>query len=331
MKRLITWFMSLSVMGGFGWHYLQEQTGIKLDLGKIVSSVSSSSSPSVTTSSNPSAPRAAPGETIRVASFNIQVFGEQKLDKPAVMNVLAHVVRMFDVVAIQEVRAKTQDVLPRFVSQINAEGGHYDFALGPRMGRSVSKEQYAFIFNTDTIDIDRESVYTVGDPQNLMQRAPMVAAFRARGPPPNEAFTFTLVDVHTEPDQAVHECDVMADVYRAVQNDGRREDDIIVLGDFNEDDHHIGRLGQLPYMLCTISGVPSNVRGTKLYDNIIFDSRATTEFTGRSGVLNLMSQFQLSMADALEVSDHNPVWAEFSVREGGRPGQMASGPAAPAR
>jgi len=44
--------------------------------------------------------------TISVASFNIQVFGTTKMGKPAVMKYLADVVRRFDVVAIQEVRAQ---------------------------------------------------------------------------------------------------------------------------------------------------------------------------------------------------------------------------------
>ena len=41
-------------------------------------------------------------DTIRIASFNIQVFGEHKLAKPAVMNVLARVMRNFDVIAVQD-------------------------------------------------------------------------------------------------------------------------------------------------------------------------------------------------------------------------------------
>src|SRR4051812_26051720 len=45
--------------------------------------------------------------TIRIGSFNIQVFGSSKLNNPRAMNVLAEVIRRFDVVAIQEVRAKT--------------------------------------------------------------------------------------------------------------------------------------------------------------------------------------------------------------------------------
>ena len=54
-----------------------------------------------------------------------------------------------------------------------------------------------------------------------------------------------------------------------------------------------------------------------MYDSIIFDGRATTEFTGRWGVVDLMQEFRLRRQAALEVSDHCPVWAEFSVYEGG--------------
>ena len=102
-----------------------------------------------------------PTGTLRIASFNIQVFGAAKLAKPAVMNVLADVVRQFDVVAIQEVRAKTDDILPRFVDLINSTGRHYDFVIGPRLGRSNSKEQYAFIFDTASVEVDRSALYTV--------------------------------------------------------------------------------------------------------------------------------------------------------------------------
>jgi deoxyribonuclease-1-like protein len=56
-----------------------------------------------------------------------------------------------------------------------------------------------------------------------------------------------------------------------------------------------------------------------MYDNLVFDSRATSEFTGRSGVLDLMVEYGLSKEQALEVSDHFPVWAEFSAFESGGP------------
>ncbi|HTQ37549.1 MAG TPA: endonuclease/exonuclease/phosphatase family protein [Pirellulales bacterium] len=261
--------------------------------------------------------------TLRLATFNIQVFGRTKLEKPEVMQVLAETVRKFDLVNIQEVRSNTDDILPRFIDLINSTGRHYDFVIGPRLGRTNSKEQYAMVFDTQTLEVDRSSIYTVNDKDDLFQRPPLVASFRARGPPPAQAFTFTLIDIHTEPDEAEAEINALAQVYRAVRNDGRGEDDIILMGDLNGDEKKFGLLKQIPNISWVISGVPTNTRGTKTYDNIIFDRTATVEFTGHAGVFDIMRQFNLTLNQALEVSDHFPVWAEFSAYEGGSPGRLA--------
>ncbi|MCO6454941.1 MAG: endonuclease/exonuclease/phosphatase family protein [Pirellulaceae bacterium] len=265
-------------------------------------------------------------ETIRIASFNIQVLGATKLGKPHVMDILARTVRQFDVVAIQEVRSRSQDVLPTFVDRINETGRHYDYVIGPRQGRTDSKEQFAFIFDRATIELDRLQTYSVEDPDDLLHRPPLVAAFRVRGPPAADAFTFTLVNVHTDPDEVDAELDLLDDVFRLIQNDGRGEDDIIMLGDFNADDQHLGELGQMTAVTCAILSTPTNTLGTAQYDNLIFCSQATREFTGRCGVFDFMRQYNLTLEQAQEISDHLPVWAEFTVREGGRLGQVASLP-----
>jgi deoxyribonuclease-1-like protein len=265
--------------------------------------------------------------TIKIATFNIQVFGRSKLAKPEVMRILAETIRKFDVVAIQEVRAET-DVVRPLVDLINSTGRHYDYVIGPRLGRTNSKEQYAFIFDAQTIEIDRGSVYTVSDPDDMFQRPPLVASFRARSPPPNEAFTFTLIDIHTEPAEAESEVNALAQIYRAVRNaprglHGETEDDVILLGDLNADEKKFGMLKQLPNIVWTISGIPTNTHGTKTYDNIIFNRAATVEFTGKAGVFDILRQNNLTMEQALDVSDHFPVWAEFSSYEGGRALQTA--------
>jgi endonuclease/exonuclease/phosphatase family metal-dependent hydrolase len=274
------------------------------------------------------------GGTIKIASFNIQVFGRSKIAQPSVMQVLCDVARRFDVIAIQEVRAREDDILPRFVAQLNqgisktatARERKYDFIIGPRLGRTTSKEQYAFVYDTATIETDRTAIYTVEDRNDLLHREPLVACFRARGPPPNEAFTFTLVNVHTDPDEVPQEVDALADVVRAVRGDGRGEDDILLLGDLNADEQRFGALARLPNVTWVISGVPTNTRGNKCYDNILFNRVATSEFTGVSGVVDLMREYQLTLDSALEVSDHLPIWAEFSTIEGGQPGRIATQP-----
>ena len=304
-KPLAGLAIALAAAGWFGYGRLPSELRQRLHL------------PGAGTHLSSAPPVARTGNAIRIASFNIQVFGEKKLDKPEVAERLARIVRYFDVVAVQEIRAKGQDLLPRFVAMINAEGAHYDYVLGPRLGRTNSKEQYAYIYDAASLECDRENVYTIDDPDDLLHREPLVAGFRVRGPPPEEAFTFTLIDIHTDPDEAQAELDVLDDVFRAVRNDGRGEDDIILLGDLNADDHHLGELGQLPYVTWVISGVPTNTHCSKLCDNILFDSRPTVEYLGQAGVFDLMGEFHIAMERALEISDHLPIWAEFSLREGG--------------
>lgn len=281
----------------------------------------------------PTTPVAAPngparqGDTIKIASFNIQVFGQSKLGKTHVMNLLARVARNFDVIAIQEIRSVQDDVMPRFLELINSEGRHYDYVVGPRLGRSNSKEQYAFIFDRDTIETDRAALYTVEDPDDILHREPLVGWFRTRGPNPSEAFTFSLVNIHTDPDEAQQEVNYLAQAYRMIRDgDGRGEDDVIILGDLNVDDRHLGQLGQISGITWAIAGQPTNVLRTAQYDNLVFHREATREYTGRSGVFDLVREFNIETKEALEISDHMPVWAEFRTIEGGQPGAVAARP-----
>lgn len=257
-------------------------------------------------------PPSATGDTITVASFNIQTFGHTKLQNPGVLEVLAGTVRRFDVVAIQEIRDIHTDVLPKFVDVINESGQRYDYLLGPALGRSHSKERYAFVYNTSRVQPDRDWVYTVDDPDDLFHREPLVARFQTRKAQP---FTFTLVNIHTDPDEAEQEVNALADVLAGLQQDESREDDVIVLGDLNADPRHFGRLARVPQIKWVIDGIPTNTRRTKTYDNVLFDEFMTAEFTGRAGVFDFAREFQLSPDAALAVSDHLPVWAEFRSEE----------------
>src|SRR5262245_49506328 len=106
----------LAVIGAVvGWFLLQQaQTGgwkgIKI--------------PGLTpvTSTQPPPPRG--NEAIRIASFNIQVFGETKVNNPEVMQVIVAILRNFDLIAIQEVRSISPDVLPQLIGLLNADGHH---------------------------------------------------------------------------------------------------------------------------------------------------------------------------------------------------------------
>jgi endonuclease/exonuclease/phosphatase family metal-dependent hydrolase len=256
-----------------------------------------------------------PTDAITICSFNIQVFGESKIAKPQVVDVLTKVVRKFDIVAIQEVRAKSDSVIPQFLSAINADGSRYQFVIGPRLGRTVSKEQYTFIYDSTRIEVDPSSVGTSPNPGDRLHRPPLHARFRVRANPPESGFSFWLVDTHTDPDEVSTEVNALADVFMEMKALRPDEDDVILMGDLNAGPPQFGKIKQIPGVGWAVSGVTTNTRRSKTYDNLIFDTRTTTEYTGRWGVLDLQNTFGLSIDKALEVSDHNPVWAAFRPLE----------------
>ena len=263
--------------------------------------------------------------TLRVASVNLRPLDQDKLGKAHVVGRLAELIRAFDVVAIQGIVARNQSPLVYLIEQVNAGGRYYDFATSAKVGAEPVQEYMALLFDRATVQIDRTTICLVEDPAGRIRHEPLVASFRARGPAESEAFTFTVISVDIDPSQASVELDLMDDVFRAVRDDGRGEDDIVLLGYVNADDQQLGQLAELPNITWAISGLPTTTRGTRLSQNLLFEARATNEFTGRSGVMDLMRQFNLSLRDAVEISDHLPVWAEFSVFEGGQAGHVVAG------
>jgi hypothetical protein len=264
--------------------------------------------------------------TLRIASVNLRPLDQQKLAKPHIVGRLVQILRAFDVVAIQGVIARNQSPLVFLVEQVNTDGLHYDFAVLPQVGTEPLEEYSALVFNRATVDIDRTTLCQVEDPARRFHHAPLMASFRARGPAPAEAFTFTIVSVDTDPNQATVEMQLLDDVYRAVRDDGRSEDDVILLGYLASADQPPAELIQIANMTPAVSSLPTTTRGTRLSENIFFDCRATNEFSGRSGVMDLIRQFNLAPREAVEVSDHLPVWAEFSIYEGGQAGHIAAQP-----
>ena len=152
----------------------------------------------------------------------------------------------------------------------------------------------------------------------------MVGKFQTLAPRP---FTLTLANIHTDPDEVKVEVDVLYDVYSSIRRyeyANFNEDDVLLLGDLNASPRQFGRLGGTPNLRTAITTQSTMVQGNNTNDNILMDGTQTLEFTGRSGVLSLAEAFRLSVPQALELSDHNPVWAEFTASEAQGLPQMAT-------
>ena len=250
-------------------------------------------------------------KNITIASFNIQIFGKAKISNPEIMNILAKIIRRYDVVAIQEVRSEEQNVIPALLKYANDGSVKYDYVISERLGRTGSKEQYAFVYNTKTVSLIPNSSYVVNDPNDVFEREPFVAYFRSRN------FDFKIANNHIKPEDVDAELRQLAVVINNIY-DSSTEKDVIVLGDMNADGAYFNE-NKLAAILPLWIQLIGNDKDTTVavsdntYDRMMTrDTTANVEYNGTSGVFRWDNEYGIADANFIKkVSDHYPVYAEF--------------------
>lgn len=259
------------------------------------------------------------GSAIRIATFDLNEFGGKQLDDEALLDRFCFASRPFDVIALQNIVSREAYIVPSLIDALRSRGFPFDGVVGERTGREPPGQQFAFLFRTDRVQLNRSSVYSVLDPDDLLTYEPLVASFRVLGPSPGEAFTFTLVNVRvsTSITEGEREREWLWQVWQAVLANGRGEDDVILLGNFGAAAAEIERNMPSKDLAMALVERSTDITGTAQPVNLLFSRRATKEFTGRSGVLDFVREFNLSLTEAQRLSHTLPTWAEFSQREGG--------------
>jgi hypothetical protein len=200
----------------------------------------------------------------------------------------------------------------QLVGRINEAGFNYELVMDPRN----AGVRQAILLDTNSLRLDASHWYTVDDPDDVMRNEPQVAWFRALAAPEHLAFTFSLVNIQVDGKRPDLELPYLAELFRAIRQDGRGEDDVIIAGDFNAGDRGLKQVETRGGLTWVISNTPTDTRQEVQFDNLVFSQLATTEFSGRGGVWDFMKRYNLRLDDALEVSTRMPVWAEFSIYEG---------------
>ncbi|MFH2111897.1 MAG: endonuclease/exonuclease/phosphatase family protein [Candidatus Bathyarchaeota archaeon] len=252
--------------------------------------------------------------TIRVAAFNIQIFGATKRGKPEVMEVLTRVAREFDVVLVQEIRDISGDTAPAYLAAINGlEGPAYAYVESPRLGRTSSKESYAYYWNTATVGLVEGSAYVYNDTLDIYEREPFIASFTAGG------FDFTLIGVHTKPEDARWEIGNLTIVASSVLAANPGERDIVILGDLNADGSYFDEDGPSPlktepYIWVTGNSLDTMTKTDWTYDRVVITDSSLHEYVdGSCTAFYFDSEYGLSGEIVTDVSDHYPVYAVFRV------------------
>ena len=253
-------------------------------------------------------------ETLCIGAFNIQVFGISKASKPEVMDVLVDIVRTYDIIAIQEIRDKSQTALPALVDLANSDGSQYDYVVSERLGRTTSKEQYAYIFNTQTVELtSTPKTYPEPSDTDPFHREPYISSFKVI----DGTFDATFIVIHTDPDEATDEINGLGAVVEYAQGSYPDEADFIVMGDLNADGSYYDEdgtstLSDSGYYWVIGDGMDTTTKSTDYtYDRIIITDSAVSDYTGDSGVYRFDVEYGLSVDETTAVSDHYPVYVEF--------------------
>ncbi len=251
-----------------------------------------------------------PAKTVTIATFNIQVFGKAKRAKPDVMAVLADVADEFDIMAVQEIRDASGDTPGVYLDLMNALGDEaHRMVVGPRLGRSRSKEQYVFYYDANIVDIVGEP-WTYPDPDDVFEREPFLAQFRVGD------FDFVLANIHVKPSDALAEIDALDEVHAwAVAQYG--DTDVVILGDLNADCSYFKEGTQrdvLDMNWITPTRLDTTVKNTDCtYDHFVISDSLLDEYTGSIGGYRFDTAHGLDQRAAAEVSDHYPVFAVFTA------------------
>lgn len=252
---------------------------------------------------------------ITVGAFNVQIFGTSKMSKEGIPEILVKIITRYDVILVQEVRDVSQTAIYDLLDKVNQTSeSTYNLILSDRLGRTTSKEQYAYFYRPSSLTPLSNYHYDDGDEpdEDLFQREPFLVRFQSV----SGNLDFALIGIHTDPGDAVLEIDGLTDVYTDMLS--RWNDyDAIILGDFNADCSYVSEADQAAIRLWTQTRFTwwidedsdTTTSSTDCaYDRIVTNSGLNPYIIANSaGVFRFDQVYGLSNEFTRDISDHYPV------------------------
>lgn len=256
---------------------------------------------------------------LKLAAFNVQTFGRRKMNSPGVPTILVKIILRYDVILIQEIRDSSGKAIVDLLSLVNkaSSRGQYDLEISPRLGRTFSKEQYAFLYRRDVLSVKKSYVYDDGqesEKNDTFEREPFIVHFKSTM---TNVTDFVLVAIHTSPSKAPQEINELANVYDDVIK-RLSITDVIILGDLNaacsymsDNDWRTNRLANDKRFHWLISDCvdTSLAGGHCAYDRFVAAGDAIVESIVESSAGSFEYDQVLGVKETMasKVSDHYPI------------------------
>ncbi|NXA41931.1 DNSL3 Deoxyribonuclease, partial [Eudromia elegans] len=266
---------------------------------------------------------------LKICSFNVRSFGEAKLARHEVLDVVVKVISRCDIMLLMEIKENNNRICPLLTERLNrwSKGpkGDYSYVVSKRLGRNTYKEQYAFLYRQNLVSVKQVYQYPDLQPgdEDAFSREPFVVWFLSPGAAVKE---FAVIPLHTTPETAVREIDELYDVYLDVKQRWKNKN-FIFMGDFNAGCSYVPkkqwqniRLRTRPEFVWLIGDQNDTTvrRSTSCpYDRIVVSGEALlgAVVPHSATVFDFQRAFRLSEEQALGVSDHFPV--EFELQPSG--------------
>ncbi|XP_055958287.1 deoxyribonuclease-1 [Patella vulgata] len=217
-------------------------------------------------------------EPLTLGAFNVKTFGKSKMSDSTKATRIAEITSRYDIMLLQEIRDSTGSSYRQLLSMMQAYG-NYSMSISERLGRSSYKEQYAFLYRSDKIQILDSYQYDDGDDDgtDVFEREPFCVLVH----PTNSCTSFGIIALHSKPTAAVSEIGALNDVRTAVESKWNIQD-VMIMGDLNAD--------------CTYASESSladkKIYGDKNYKWLIDWSQDTTTGTSQCAYDRIISRGQ---------------------------------------
>ncbi|CAE1326480.1 DNASE1 [Acanthosepion pharaonis] len=241
------------------------------------------------------------------------------------MRYIIKIIQRYDLILIQEIRDKSQTVMYKVLKQLEEAKTPYRKHISKRLGRTTSKEQYAFLYRIGS-GINLEDSFTFDDgseanKNDTFQREPFVARFSFKNLP----FKYiNFIAIHVEPNTAVSELQHLMDVYEETLKRWKSKD-VIILGDLNADCSYVpkSKWSSIPlrsdhyYWPIGDSEDTTITKTNCAYDRFVIAGNKLIDLakTGQVSVFKFDEFYGLNYTMARSISDHYPIELDLPIKE----------------
>ncbi len=232
-------------------------------------------------------PEKSADKSLLLASWNIKEFGHLNDRIPESYFYIAEVISMFDLVAIQEVKTRLDDLY----KVMKLLGSRWKYIITDiTEGKDGNRERFAYIYDTrkvQTSGLSGEIVLwdklTKNSAIKQLKRTPAITGFKAGWK------SFAIINVHLHPgdddDDVAHRGAEIDLLLKALKEKERKNhlwnENLVILGDMNlykDDGPLVDKFGNDGYIeSASLQGLNTNVSNTQVYDRIFYKQNSFFE------------------------------------------------------